>query len=66
MRDLGEVDIASIHPDNETARGLPQPFVSLDICDLLSHVNLHRFLVDRGPKLLEKFNDLIVPFLYGR
>lgn len=40
MRDLGEIDVASIHSDDQTARVLA-PFVSLYICDLLSDVNLH-------------------------
>ena len=63
MRNLGEINIASIHSDNKTARVMAS-FVSLDICNLLSDENLHRFLVDGTPKLLEKFNYLIVAFLY--
>lgn len=40
MRNLGEINIASINSDNQTARVLA-PFVSLYICDLLSDVDLH-------------------------
>ena len=40
LRNLGEIDIASIDSDNQTARVLAA-FVSLHICDLLSDVNLH-------------------------
>jgi hypothetical protein len=40
MRNLGEIDIASIHSDDQTARILAA-FVSLDISDLLSDVDLH-------------------------